>query len=395
MEFRKISSKNANGKATDLVMPEHYDDVLKAAKTMTSFKGPRDIERPLVFRKIGYCLSNLCVIVRGLAHKSLCKITLEKCRSFTELYKDDWSIHAGNAVSTHNAKKANVPEELPDEDDVKKLRLHLVSEMQRLTKLEKTDKFTWSDYKDLLNITLARVMSFNARRGGEVARMKLTHWKGVLDNRWKRRKDFQDLDDVEKKIAERLSICYVEGKKKRKSSVGNLVPILFTPDAVEAIKALEKRRAFAGITEKNSYLFPRGEMYVRGWDALQGIAKKIEGLNKPKLLTPSRTRKYLSTLLQLLDMNDAELTWITNHMGHTKDIHLNWYRKEDATLELTKVAKVLYAVDRGDNLKNMRIDDLGTEHDSEEPKETRIKQKRGIVDVSTSIRIISVELYKK
>ena len=72
-------------------------------------------------------------------------------------------------------------------------------------------------------------------------------------------------------------------------------------------------------------------------------------------------RDSFATVLQLLDMNDAELTWMTNHMGHTKDVRMNWYRKEDSTLELTKVAKVLHAVDRGDDLKNKKIDDLEVE----------------------------------
>jgi len=57
----------------------------------------------------------------------------------------------------------------------------------------------------------------------------------------------------------------------------------------------------------------------------------MEGLKSPQLLTPTRTRKYLATLLQLLDMNEAELTWMTNHMGHSKDVHMQWYRKEDST----------------------------------------------------------------
>ena len=50
-----------------------------------------------------------------------------------------------------------------------------------------------------------------------------------------------------------------------------------------------------------------------------------------------RTRKWLATIMQLLDLSNGELTWLTNHMGHTKDVHMAWYCKEDATIELTKV----------------------------------------------------------
>ena len=59
-------------------------------------------------------------------------------------------------------------------------------------------------------------------------------------------------------------------------------------------------------------------------------------------------------------MSESELTWVTDHFGHTKDVHGNWYRKEDATIELTKIAKVLLAVnsDGSRKLQNKRIDDL-------------------------------------
>lgn len=47
-------------------------------------------------------------------------------------------------------------------------------------------------------------------------------------------------------------------------------------------------------------------------------------------------------------------------MGHTKDVQFNWYRKEDSTIELTKVARALMQVDVGsrDGLQNKKIDDL-------------------------------------
>ena len=99
-------------------------------------------------------------------------------------------------------------------------------------------------------------------------------------------------------------------------------------------------------------------MNLKGWDTLQAITKNISNLEKPRLITPTRTRKLLATMLQLLYMNDAELTWPTNHFGHTKDVHMAWYRKEDANVELTKLAKVLMAVDTGKNVKNKKIDNL-------------------------------------
>ena len=42
-----------------------------------------------------------------------------------------------------------------------------------------------------------------------------------------------------------------------------------------------------------------------------------------------------------------------------------WYRKENATIELTKVAKVSSAIDEGEDLSNKNIDSFMNVDDSE------------------------------
>lgn len=140
-----------------------------------------------------------------------------------------------------------------------------------------------------------------------------------------------------------------------------MVPVIFTEETVSAIKLLVRCRSSTYMDKSNNFLFAcgLGKNRLRGWDTIQGITKKIQLIN-PKLLTPTRTRKYLSTILQLLDMTESELTWVTNHLGHTKDIQKGWYRQEDSTIELTKIAKVLVAIDNGDSrdVQNKKIDTL-------------------------------------
>ena len=359
-----------NAPAKDLVLVNNYDNVLEAAKQICIYEGPRQIQQPNKFRKVGFSLSNLALIVRAIALKEDCKFTIEKVRSFQELYETDWQIYARNAKAVYEEDKGIEPEQLPVEEDVKKFRSYCIKEIQSLVEKSKTDEFSVSDYKSLMKVTLARIMSFNARRGGETSKLKLKHWCGVEDDRWKRRFDLEHIDNItEKKLAERMKLCYVEGKKRCHKG-HNLVPILFTSESVEAVRVLVAKRAFAGILSSNCYIFATGEeSYLRGWDTLQGITRKIVNLQSPQLITPTRTRKFLATVLQLLDMNEAELNWMTNHMGHSKDVHFAWYRKEDATIELTKVAKVLCAVDRGENLTNKKIDEINQDVSDDESAE--------------------------
>ena len=126
-----------------------------------------------------------------------------------------------------------------------------------------------------------------------------------------------------------------------------------------------KERDLAEINKEQKYIFAlSGDLRLKGWETLRAVTKLVTKLVAPELLTPTRTRKFLSTLLQLLDMSDGELIWVTNHMGHTKDTHFAWYRKDSSTIELTKMARILTAADEGKNIKKRKIDDLMNRSDT-------------------------------
>ena len=57
-------------------------------------------------------------------------------------------------------------------------------------------------------------------------------------------------------------------------------------------------------------------------------------------------------------MTEVELTWVTNHLGLTINVHRQWYCQEESTIERMKVAKVLTAKDDRVDFKNKKVDDL-------------------------------------
>ncbi len=48
---------------------------------------------------------------------------------------------------------------------------------------------------------------------------------------------------------------------------------------------------------------------------------------------------------QTLDLSDAQLDWVTNHLGHTMDVHKINYRLTSSDIERTQVAKMLLLQD--------------------------------------------------
>ena len=69
----------------------------------------------------------------------------------------------------------------------------------------------------------------------------------------------------------------------------------------------------------------------------------------------------MATVSQLLDMNAAEIEWVTEHLGHTADVHRIWYRQEASTLQLTKMAKLLVAKEMGSSFKNKAMRSISRE----------------------------------
>ena len=51
-------------------------------------------------------------------------------------------------------------------------------------------------------------------------------------------------------------------------------------------------------------------------DVVNEVSRKAN-LEKLELITSTRIRKHMATVLQLLDMTEAELNWVTDHLRHT------------------------------------------------------------------------------
>ena len=111
----------------------------------------------------------------------------------------------------------------------------------------------------------------------------------------------------------------MSGKRKKR------VPILITPEVTEAIGKLLQFRNVVGVDESNIYLFPRhsrGLSYVRGW-VLNETAKRAN-LKHPNLMTSTKVRKYLAAVMQFIALDSSELLWVTEHLGHTVQVHKEW-----------------------------------------------------------------------
>ena len=68
-----------------------------------------------------------------------------------------------------------------------------------------------------------------------------------------------------------------------------------------------------------------GSGYMRACDVLRKLAKQAE-LSSDANLTSTSIRKYTATVSQLLALEEYQLEWLCNHMGHSIQVHRNFYR---------------------------------------------------------------------
>ena len=127
-----------------------------------------------------------------------------------------------------------------------------------------------------------------------------------------------------------------------------------TKETVKAIEALIARRDSVGVSDQNKYVFAaptRGSAkHLRGPDCLNTVVGKVE-LESPNAVKSTKLRKYVATVSQIIDLSQSELEWLARHMGHDLSVHREYYRLHDHTLELSKVSRLLMAVDEGNAAK--------------------------------------------
>jgi len=100
---------------------------------------------------------------------------------------------------------------------------------------------------------------------------------------------------------ERMDLVQIPGKRNRE------VPILITPDVSKAMQVLLETRERCGIPAHNRYFFATSSKdgYLNTWLVFHNTAVAA-GVANPRLVTSCCLRKYVATLVQLVDLNETE-----------------------------------------------------------------------------------------
>ncbi|CAG9773291.1 unnamed protein product [Ceutorhynchus assimilis] len=234
--------------------------------------------------------------------------------------------------------------------------------------LERVHSF--QNWSKLASLTLSRIILFN-KSSGEAARMKIEHYtKRPLWQSQGVAEITESLTEFGIKLVNALTVVEIIGKRGKK------VPVLFTKEMKESVDFLLATRIAVGVPKGNPSVFARlGDLnsYMKGHDCIKKWCSEAN-LESPDTITSTKSRKYVATVCQVLNPKENECDWLARHLGHDIRVHREFYRLHENTVELTKVSRLLLAVDQskahtfaGESLKDIEVqeDDSPDQNDDE------------------------------
>ena len=280
-----------------------------------------------------------------------------KSSDFIELYNMEWTNEvSSNALTTLEQRKWNNPKRLPLADDLKLVNMFLKGKSEQLC-ASVSESANSSNWKELAEVSLAQLVLFNRRRGGESERLQLAQYRQCLSNDDEMQEEVASaLSQFELQLAKTLKRIEIRGKKGRK------VPVLITEDLLRNLNVLVENRGAGEVDDENPFMFARSgqsQTPIRGSDVIRKFAVEC-GAKSPQLITSTNLRKHVATVSQILNLKENELDLLANFLGHDIRIHRSYYRLPESTLQIAQVSKLLLHVEAGDlhKYKGKSLDEI-------------------------------------
>ena len=344
LRMRVITLKD-NFCAHNLLERQYFDALSDAIKDLTT--GENEQVKPGLKLKIGYLLKKTVKIAKGhfIQDGEMEKsVEIDRFSAVLDL-NWDYIFYTAQVICEQRRNTLRKPQAMPTEEDVSRLRAFILQEMHNLS--EDQYKFKWDhhDFVKMRNLIVSRLTMFNARRGGEPARLTLQEWEEAANDSWVDPQLVQTVKDpLEKALFSQFKLAYQAGKGSKK-----LVPILIPTDTIKPILKLIEKRTEVEVSESNPFLFANTGTsldHAVGWQSIRNVIKLMgPELEKPELLIADKFRHRMSTQFALLDLPENERATFCRHMGHSEAINKHVYQCPLSIGEVVNVGGFLKSVD--------------------------------------------------
>lgn len=315
----------------DVLKPENYNYIIAATKVIARYD-PESLsfKSPSLALQLGTDLKFMCQIAKkAITIKDPmvgCIKNKEERRNdisqLHEMISAHWSNDIGSlANKILNERKNDNPKLLPTAADVALFNNYTSSMACQAYENLVNNIDIEKNYNILAKCTLALLLVFNRKRIGEVQFLDFDTYERPAQN-LNQEEMLLCLTELEKTLCNTFKRVVVFGKGSKP------VPILFTKKNQKYTDMLIKIRRKTNIVPKtNKYIFATSgsTRWISGSAAISKLASEC-GAKQPKLLTSTRFRKQIATILQLMSFEKDELYQVAKFMGHTEKTHMEFYR---------------------------------------------------------------------
>ena len=330
----------------DLVNRKYFSLLESAIKKTTVSEDELELKAGLKLC-LGYVIKRLAKVLKAQYLIDDKDIMAQSVDNFLTVLEIQWPYVFGDAESKvviKRQEKLRKPAHLAPEEELVKLREHTQLVLEGYTK-KKTEYNFWNatEYTKLRNYTCSRLTLFNARRGGEPARLLRKEWTDAMNNAWIDSNAVQAIDDpIERSLLGKLKVAYLAGKGSRQ-----LVPLLIPNDCLAALELLNNPevREQAGVNSKNLFVFPSLQLsldHTNGWLCTKYVCENA-GISCG--ITATQLRHRASTYYASLEVSQEERVLFYSHMGHSETTNMNIYQCPPAVHEITKIGRLLDNLD--------------------------------------------------
>lgn len=191
----------------DVLKPEKFDAVISGIQAECKYSvenGVPSFEVPSLGLKLGHTLRKCCYIKMGLCIRAHDEQGERDAEQFLRLLEMEFKDHVSSiALKTLENIQRKKPECLPVTKDIVKFQNFIKEKVITLTAQAMKEK-SGQNYCDLAKATLARIITFNKRRSGEVAKFSISDYMGRQGGSSHQNQDiYQMLSPAEQKLASR------------------------------------------------------------------------------------------------------------------------------------------------------------------------------------------------
>lgn len=342
---------------SDFLVPKYFDVFVSCVDKEESDE--YDLDHPSTALKIGFDLCRLASVKLGNSIKSGEEQGRLDASNFLNLMKLEWTVKVTKiAKSTLNERHFNAQKSLPDPEDIAKLAKHITNELTNFD----VENMTPDNYRKGVILSESRLLLYNRRRPGELEALSLKCYENRSKEMSAVDKSLRlDLTDLEKQMLDTQHVIEVRGK------TGKRVPFICPKEVLPMLQYLANptARRKGGVKPGNPYLFANtANGVVKAGEALDDI-KEIANLRSPHLIYCTNLRKHCATIAQVIGLQDHEMKWLCQHLGHTQKVHAIHYRATSGMIERIEISKLMLMQETnsvskfaGKNLRDIQFEDI-------------------------------------